>query len=291
MLFTIFTPTYNRAYTLQKLYNSLLLQSFNDFEWLIIDDGSTDHTEELIDSFIIENKIKIRYYKKNNQGKHIAINRSLELACGDFIITIDSDDYFTENALEKCKLITEKITGNEDFAGFTYIHFSENIDFNPSNYGNISWTEPNSYQWEFHGEMAYVFKTEVARKYRFPVFKNEKFCQESAILLPILRDYKVLFTNHVLAHGDYLEDGLSQNFYKRMLNSPRYSMYTQNERIKSAKTCKHKKQYAKIYWDIALKSPHISWFEKIKGIPLGFTIKIFCEKLKNIAFKSSIKTL
>ena len=76
IIITVFTPTYNRAYMIDKLYDSLCLQTCKDFEWIVVDDGSVDNTEELIQNFIQENKIHIVYYKQKNQGKHIAINKS-----------------------------------------------------------------------------------------------------------------------------------------------------------------------------------------------------------------------
>lgn len=108
MKFTIFTPTYNRAYILPKLYQSLLRQSNKDFEWLVIDDGSTDNTETLVQKYINENKIPIRYYLQKNQGKHIAINKALNLANGEYIVTVDSDDYIVDNHIEICKKLTKK---------------------------------------------------------------------------------------------------------------------------------------------------------------------------------------
>ena len=101
-LITIFTPTYNRAYTLPKLYESLKIQTNQNFDWVIVDDGSTDDTEVLIKSFIDEGIIKITYIKQKNQGKHIAINTGVTLAKGDFFIVIDSDDYLLENCIETC---------------------------------------------------------------------------------------------------------------------------------------------------------------------------------------------
>ena len=79
-LLTIFTPMYNRAYIIENLYKSLLKQTDKDFDWLIIDDGSTDNTEEVIQKYINENKISIKYIKKQNEGKPSAINDALNIA-------------------------------------------------------------------------------------------------------------------------------------------------------------------------------------------------------------------
>ena len=100
---TVFTPTYNRGYTLKKLYNSLKKQSDNDFEWLIIDDGSTDDTKSLVKDFIKENKVNIRYMYKKNEGKYKAINTAIDLAKGELFFIVDSDDWITEDSIETIK--------------------------------------------------------------------------------------------------------------------------------------------------------------------------------------------
>lgn len=97
---TVITPTYNRGNTLHRVYNSLLSQSYTDFEWLVIDDGSTDNTRELIQSYIEEGKIDIRYCYQENRGKHIALNTAMKLIKSEYITVIDSDDEFVSNALE-----------------------------------------------------------------------------------------------------------------------------------------------------------------------------------------------
>src|SRR5690606_965914 len=124
----------------------------------------------------------------------------------------------------------------------------------------------NTYQWEFKGEMSFVFKSEVVQKFPFPVYKDEKFCQEAVMLLPIFKNYKILFTDHVLAHGDYLEDGLSQNLYKRLLENPRYAMLSYSQKINFPNYKSDRKQMIVNYWDIALKSKKISWKDKFAGL-------------------------
>lgn len=106
---TVFTPTYNRAHTLHRVFNSLNMQKFKDFEWLIIDDGSTDDTRELIDSYAKEAQYPIRYYYKENGGRHTALNMSYGLAHGKYIINIDSDDELAPEALQKIYGIWESI--------------------------------------------------------------------------------------------------------------------------------------------------------------------------------------
>ena len=98
---TIFTPTFNRAYTLHKCYESLKRQTSKDFVWLIIDDGSSDNTKELVDKWINENEVEIRYYYQKNQGMHGAHNTAYKLIETEINTCIDSDDYITDDAVEK----------------------------------------------------------------------------------------------------------------------------------------------------------------------------------------------
>ena len=100
-MITVFTPTYNRGYIIEKLYNSLVSQNYNEFEWLIVDDGSTDQTQELISNFITKGFIDIRYFKQENGGKHRAINKGVKLAKGELFFIVDSDDYLSNNALDR----------------------------------------------------------------------------------------------------------------------------------------------------------------------------------------------
>ena len=100
MRFTVFTPSYNRAHTLDRVYSSLCAQTFTDFEWVIVDDGSTDGTADLVASWRKEHPFPIIYEKQSNQGKHIAVNRGAQLARGELFLIADSDDAFPSNALQ-----------------------------------------------------------------------------------------------------------------------------------------------------------------------------------------------
>ncbi len=98
---TIFTPTYNRGYIINNLYDSLCCQTCKDFVWLIVDDDSIDNTKELVERWIEENKIKIIYYKQKHGGKHRAMNFAVENSKSEFFFTVDSDDKLTNDAVEK----------------------------------------------------------------------------------------------------------------------------------------------------------------------------------------------
>ena len=254
MQITIFTPTYNRAYILPRLFQSLKNQKATNFEWLIVDDGSSDDTESVVNEFIKDADFNIRYYKQNNQGKHIALNFAALNAEGEWIITIDSDDFIADNCLQVCQNLIGEIEAKKDFAGFTFLWAPENLNIDYKNYGRKKWINDEKYDWKFPGEMNFVIRTQILQKHPFPVIKSEKFCQESVQINAILRNYKMLYTDHILAFGEYLEDGLSQNLYHRLLKNPQYAMLAFKTKLSVAKTDDEKKTLAKNYWDIALKT-------------------------------------
>src|SRR5690606_3161691 len=113
--FSIITPTYNRAKIILNLYNSLVKQTLNNFEWIVINDGSIDNTNEIIKSFASENKFKIKLIKQENLGKHIAVNKGLKKARGKYVVIVDADDYLKKDALEKYLKMFKKALQKEKF--------------------------------------------------------------------------------------------------------------------------------------------------------------------------------
>ena len=124
-LITVFTPAYNRGYIIGKLYESLRRQSFRDFEWLVVDDGSTDDTGTLLAGFIAENKIPIRYFRQENGGKHRAINRGVREARGELFFIVDSDDHLADDALERVAFHYGNVRNDANFAGVSGVCAAE----------------------------------------------------------------------------------------------------------------------------------------------------------------------
>lgn len=228
---TVFTPTYNRAYIISNLYLSLKRQSFRDFEWLVIDDGSTDETESLLEQWSCqENDFSIRYYKQKNGGKCRAINRALELAEGEVFFTVDSDDYLTDDALIKVNRWFEDIAGEEQLAGIV-----ANRGDSSSHTENYCFSEPyldksllDIYSFKrngkrvFDGERAFVFYTDFHRNYLYPEFENETFMTEAVTWNRMANDgYKMRFYNDIIWVYEYKDDGLTKAGSKMFLNNPR----------------------------------------------------------------------
>ena len=138
---TLFTPTYNRAYVLETLYRSIQRQTFRDFEWIVVDDGSTDNTEDLVNSWMEEkNFFPIRYYKQANGGKCRAINWGLDLAEGELFFIMDSDDYLTDDAMETVVKWESTIAGKQGYCGVA------------GNRGSSPIETPNTHLWQLYGE-------------------------------------------------------------------------------------------------------------------------------------------
>ena len=278
MLFTVFTPTYNRAPLLERLFQSLCRQTVRNFEWLIIDDGSTDNTESVVSDLVSKADFPVRYLKQTNLGKHIAINTAIENAQYDWILTIDSDDFLSDTCLEICQSLAQE-TAAEIYGGFTFIHAPEAMQKQFPEYGTKKWNDYNSYTWGFAGEMMYVFKRNLMKDHRFPIYENERFCQESVMIVPIVLRYKILYTDHVLAFGDYLEDGLSQNLYQRLLANPRYAMLSFKTKLSVATSSAAKKELTKNYWDIALKT-HQPIIHTFFNFPFMQNVNYFTYRLR-----------
>lgn len=221
---TLFTPTYNRAYILDTLYRSVQRQTFRDFEWIIVDDGSQDNTEELIKGWMAEdNDFPIHYYKVPNGGKCRAINLALELAEGELFFTMDSDDCLTDDALEKIVRWELELPKQEGYCGLAG-NLGTAPDLTPNSYfenGYFDGTALDRYGC-VDGERAMVFFTDIHRKYPYPVFDGEKFITEAVTWNRMAADgYKMRFYNDIIWVYEYQSDGLTKAGSSIFLKNPR----------------------------------------------------------------------
>jgi glycosyltransferase involved in cell wall biosynthesis len=221
-MITIFTPTYNRADKLKRLYQSLVAQESHNFEWLIIDDGSTDDTASVVEAFE-QSQIKIRYYKQPNSGKHRAYNRALQLAEGEYFFCVDSDDWLAKDAIEK-------IEANIHTAKFVLAYKEDEkgkllSDAFPENIEQISLITLNR-KYHCGGEFTILVQTDFAKKYLFPVFESEKFITESVVYDRMAADEKASLLPCIVTICEYQADGLSNNLNQIMKNNPAgYCLY------------------------------------------------------------------
>lgn len=251
-MITVFTPAYNRAYCIENLYKSLLRQTDKDFEWVVVDDGSTDDTEALISSFIADNKISITYIRQANGGKHTAINRGLDVAQGSLFIIVDSDDYLTDDAIETISEAALPIAEDESMAGVIGLRVHQ--DGRAISAGiTAEQIDATALELRFRygitGDLAEVVKTQVLKKYTFPVFEGEKFSPEALVWNRIANDgLKFRLINKAVYCCEYLPDGLTAGIVKARMKSPRGTVLCYSE-LSAMNIPYHQKIKAAInYW-------------------------------------------
>jgi glycosyltransferase involved in cell wall biosynthesis len=226
-LFTVFTATYNRARTLPRLYESLRSQTLQDFEWLIVDDGSTDETSRLVSAWVDARELTIRYIKQaSNRGKHVCINLALEVARGRFLATIDSDDWYLPHALETFAEVWRSIPSKEysKFAGVSALAATPSGSVIgtrfPRDVLDASYTELND-RYRIVGDKAGCGRVDVDRLFPFPVIDGERMIIEDIVYRRIARHYRLRCVNKVLLIKDYQPDGLTAQTGWTALENPR----------------------------------------------------------------------
>lgn len=229
-MITILTTTYNRAQLLDRLYQSLVRQTDYDFEWVVIDDGSTDDTAQVVENCISKtNQFKIQYFKQPNGGKHRAINRGVELAKGQYCLIVDSDDYLDDQAVAKIKEWIASIADLEKFAGVAGLRasFDQVIIGQAPNSDYVDCTNLQRQKYYLMGDKAEVYKTEILRQYPFPEFEGEKFLSEAVVWNQIAEaGYRLRWFNQVIYYCEYLEGGLTKTINQRHKASPRgFALY------------------------------------------------------------------
>ena len=232
MKITVFTPTYNRAHLIEKLYNSLCRQNYRDFEWLVVDDGSSDSTEQLFRRLMTKADFPIRYHKKDNAGKHTAINLGLEMARGELFFTVDSDDYLTDDALEKIARWESEIPKDCRFCGFAgrLSDTSGRMSGALSDGEYFDGTTLDRYG-AAGGERAMVFYTDIHKSYPYPVFPEERFLTEAVAWNRMARDgYRFRFYNEVIWLYEYQRDGLTSTGMSLYQRNPRgYALWVREK--------------------------------------------------------------
>lgn len=225
--FSVFTPTYNRKELLADLYEDLKKQSYLDFEWLIVDDGSEDGTFAEVKQWITEGIIDINYFYKENGGKHTAINMGISKAKGELFFLADSDDRLVPNGLDMILKAWKSINNKKAFCGVTALFQYENGDPVGTTFRHIP--EDVSFVDLYHkygvkGDKVVCFLTEVLKKYPFPESKGIRFVMEAVVWDEIAKKYKIKCINEVIQIKKYMEDGLTRNTYNpRMIKGLAFS--------------------------------------------------------------------
>lgn len=267
-LISIITSTYNRSRSLHFLYESLVkCENTDDIEWIIIDDGSTDDTKDVVNGFIIEKKIPIKYYYQENQGKHVAINESLKHVVGDYCFIIDSDDRMADGALESAKKWLNGMP--KDFAGIGGQRIKPNGDLIGAtfkgDYLDCSTLERKKNN--ILGDKAEIFRTSLLKQYKFPVIQGENFIPEAIVWNRIANDgYKIRWINEPFIICEYREDGLTKNRVKILeQNYNGYLLYLK-ELIQYERDVLERKKHMLSYYEIAKKHFSDKYIMKELGI-------------------------
>lgn len=294
-MLSICTASYNRAYKLPGLYESLLKQTNKNFEWIIIDDDSKDNTQELVRTWKEKNNgFCIKYYCQEHGGKHRAINRAVEIAKGSFIFIVDSDDKIVENAVELINGWITSCKNNPNIGGVAGLKVSVDGKIWGGN-AKISekYVDATNFErrkYNLMGDKAEVYRKSLLNKFRFPEFEGEYFVTEDTCWLNIAAaGYKIRWFNEPIYIAEYLDDGLSKNgandFEGHKKNFKGYCFYIAECLDKKPFTDKviHLKEYNRTcrYLNIGIKerahNVNISIFRYAVlywgGIPIGYLIR------------------
>lgn len=275
-MLSVFTPVFNRAHTIGNLYESLCRQTDKDFEWIVVDDGSSDNIDEVMKGFIEEGKLEILYIKQPNGGKHRAINRGVRVARGEYFFIVDSDDYVSDDAVEWIRSHVDEIKGEENFAGISGIRVNPDgtkmegdqpFDSIDADSGEIR------SKYKIRGELAEVYKTSIMRRFPFPEIPGERFCSEGLVWSRIARSgYKLRYFYKPLIVCEYRPDGLTMSRVKNRMNNPEYSMLLYAETVKDpAKSIKQRLKAGLLFWRYSKNSKR-SFFSKAKDIPWPYIL-------------------
>ena len=221
---TVFTPTYNRANILCKCYESLVRQTNKDFMWIIVDDGSSDNTEEVVSKWKTENKIEILYIKQTNGGKQRAHNSGVEACDTELFLCVDSDDYLTDDAVETMLSTWQKVDNKKEIAGV--IALKGNYEGKPisSMMPPDILTCPLTDLYELHnfkGDTALLYRTEILKLFPFTVIEGEKFMSEEFVYRQIDQHYSMYLLNRIVCICEYLIDGYTVNSRNIIKKNPK----------------------------------------------------------------------
>lgn len=281
---TVFTLAYNRAYCIGKCYESLLRQTNRDFEWLVIDDGSTDDTKSVIEKWIEQNKIPIRYIYKENGGMHTGYNTAYDNITTELAVSIDSDDYMTDDAVEKILSFWKENKG-EQYAGIVALDITCD--------GQVIGTElPQIKSAKIYdlynrmgikGDKKEVYRPELMRPFRSPEYKGETLFPTCYKYFQVDLNYEMLILNEPVCVVEYMPDGYTKNIlksYKKNLNS--YIFYRKFIMEYPNATRKHKFRFAVHYVAeclLAHKERFVSEspqrFLTVLALPFGFALYVY----------------
>lgn len=245
---TILTPTFNRERVLPELYQSLKDQTSKVFEWLIVDDGSSDHTQDIVKKWIAENKIDIRYLYKENGGKHTALNFAIKQIESELTFIVDSDDILTPDAVETILRYHKKYQDEKNLCGYAFLRAFPDGKISGKEFAQdekiASYIEVRINSDDTMADKAEVFKTACLKEFPFPEYPGERFLAEDVVWVRMARRYRMVHINKAIYIGGRLEDGLTKHRRLNNIKSPVGCMNRAKEFMKPDIDIKHRTKAA-----------------------------------------------
>ena len=268
-MITILTPTFNRAHLLPRLFESLTHQTDFDFEWLVIDDGSTDGTSDLFaGKTFLSAPFPIRYYRQENGGKHRALNAGVKQAKGDFIFIADSDDWLLPQSVAIVGQHASAIADDNTFAGVAGLDVFDDerivgtglpqdiIDCNAMDI---------RYRYHVDGDLKEVFKTTVLQEFPFPEIQDEKFCPEQLVWFRIAQKYKLRYFNTPIYVAEYQPNGITASIIRVRMLAPQATCMMYAEMLAYKIPFKEKIKAAINFWRFKACAPSRVMITTLKG--------------------------
>lgn len=284
---TVFTPTFNRAYCLHQCYESLCRQTSDDFLWMVIDDGSSDNTRELVAGWIAEKKIEIEYYYKENGGMHTGHNEAYSRIKTELNVCIDSDDYMPDNAVELIVWRWQKY-GSDKYAGLLGLDVTKNgnvigTDF-PKNLFECNYSELKR-KYGVVGDLKFVYRTEVIKQYApYPTFEGEKFVPLGYLYLLVSKQYNILCSNDVYCVVEYMADGSTRNIFRQYIKNPKGFIFERKVRMVSSPHFADRFRNAIHYVALSVMLKNAKFLKEspnksltILAVPLGIAIYFYIQ--------------
>jgi len=268
-MITILTTTFNRAHLLPRLFESLTHQTDFNFEWLVIDDGSTDGTSDLFaGKTFLSAPFPIRYYQQENGGKHCALNAGVKQAKGDFIFIADSDDWLLPQSVAIVGQHASAIADDNTFAGVAGLDVFDDerivgtglpqdiIDCNAMDI---------RYRYHVDGDLKEVFKTTVLQEFPFPEIQDEKFCPEQLVWFRIAQKYKLRYFNTPIYVAEYQPNGITASIIRVRMLAPQATCMMYAEMLAYKIPFKEKIKAAINFWRFKACAPSRVMITTLKG--------------------------
>lgn len=293
MKITVFTPTYNRAYCLRKVYDSLMIQNNKSFQWVLMDDGSTDNTEELARKWMAEADFPIIYLKQENQGRFAAFNNAEKYFNGKYTMIVDSDDVLLPGAIEKIIIKDSEIGGGDAYSGLISYYEDSDGDILGTSFPVGIVAEKLSVLYDKYnmtGDKFLIFKTDIIKEFQYPIYQGEKFGGDELVFDYCCDVAPLYIFPEKLVHLESQADSITNNLLKYHLNSPNgmrehYNECLRTERYNKKNILKHAIGYTAFSyltdnsWKYVLDNSYNKFASIITAVP-GYLYYLRLKRMK-----------